>query len=263
MSFLGRPWTRKPPSGPIRIDPNNPLTTGIVSCCPFVDGRGLAIDIANSSHFDDFLPGTWSSGPSGICASTWEFTNASTPDLAFSTVGNGFTVATVVKINTLGSNTQIIGRNTYASETVNTGWEVALSTANQYLFAVFNNNGFAIYDIISNKLATVGDHTIVMQSDQVTQRSMYIDGVFEIGGTVGLLPLASTGPLCDSATTRTQLYLYVIWARSLSAFEVAAFSANPWQIFAASNIGMAGAALQTAGVLPYNPWRQLAPILAQ
>jgi hypothetical protein len=261
MPFLTRPWTRKPPGGPIGLDSNNPLTTGIVSCIPLIDGYGPPIDIvANPIHINSGVA-TWSSGLLGPSANAWSFTNASTADLGVS-VSGVFSVAALFNIITLpGSGASIFGRTAYTSETVNSGWDLQITSTPVYSFIISNNNGFASYGLAGVTAPTLGNHMLVGTNNGTNLRCLYVDGKLDATINANPIPLTTTG-LLRSNGTETSVYLSVIWNRVLSVLEVQQLYVNPWQMFRKSNIMLTFPSVQPAW-LPYKPWAQLAPILAQ
>lgn len=265
MAFLRVPLVRKPP-GPVNLDPSNPITYGIVSCVPMLNGYGSPIDIlANPPRVATGLA-TWSVGQSGITGAATGFTNATTTDIAFSTAATAaFSAAIVVNITdaTGAGNVNIFGRTAYSSETVNSGWAFNVDTTPAYHFRVFNNNGAANYELATTTLLTAGDHVLVGTNNGTNLRSLYLDGRLEATTTLNPIPLATANPsnLCNP---NNQLYLGVVWNRVLSDAEAVSFMLSPWQIFLGASLSSSFIGLALASIRrPYNLWSQIGPILAQ
>jgi hypothetical protein len=261
-------WTTKPPAG-TPIDWGHPLTQGLVVCVPFNEGRGSrAMDLASGRLLTLTTGAVWEARAAGAgvrCNATGANASLAAPD----TLTAAMTAVTHLWHSTPVSTTASASKQMVAGVgTATAGWRHGLLSDGVLVQAILKvNPGYESVGIPDTTPAA-GRARVFVASMTATRIALYADGVLASAG-------ASTPPdgvydappyFCYaggeaytgySGHGNSVTHLVASWARELSAVEVAAVSANPWQMFRRRSVAYPLAAASPAAVGPTRPRRLL------
>lgn len=212
------------------LNGGNSLTKGLICCV--VANEGNIVDlIKNRTPNTNPNMGT---RKSGRVINSGGFSNSAAADCNFT--AGPFSIATFQYTDVLNASyNSIMGMSLYTNETTNTGWNLLVTAStdgspNHYNYQSFNNNGGALYSLVSNNVAIVGDSCIVCTNDATTRR-MFVNGAAD-ATTTNSLTMASTSAALNFGTSGAQnIYWAAIWKRALSIGEATFLSGNPWAMF--------------------------------
>src|ERR1700677_2293953 len=235
-------WKQKPPLG-YQLDPDWVAANNLISFWAFNENNGAAHDLINRPTYTNTTNPTWVIEQQGICVYGESTSGATSTYLNFT---SNFTV--LAGLYTSGQPAtaflDIIGRYTYSSETVNTGWLLQMRPATPlttagWSFLLFNNNAVATYGTgIYNNSLGAGNYIIGGSTDGTTKK-LYLNG--------NLVGSSTTGPTCSSSignlgpqsgpsgSNVLYLYWYLVANKALTAAQMRNLSSNPWQGFLPPN----------------------------
>jgi len=200
------------------------------------NGAGTMLNVVNNRR--DASTFTWPTTPIGYGLRT-TLAGSHCEEVNFTT--GAWSVAYYGYITTvdLASNISLFGQSSYSSESNNKGWSLGVdSSSGKWRFGVFNNNGFANYNLLSPSVHTVGAHMLVGTTDGTT-RTLYVDG--RSVASTGVNPsaaatVAGTGALflgrVSSGSGAVSLQSGYGWQRCLSAADVWRLWQQPFGVFA-------------------------------
>jgi hypothetical protein len=228
-------WAQKPPVGPV-IDPGHSLARGLVLSLPLREGTGpTAYDASGwSNHGVLGSLASWSSdtyGPTIALPGTNSANNAVNcgdgPPLQFGTGPfSAFARFTITN--------PAAGPYVFAYGSTGALWYARINSSTQIQVAAV---GSALLATVPT-FASGTRHTIGLTRDAVGNFTAYWDGK-AVGSTTGI-----TGSVTSATGLSLGADIYggsrffggnldcaFAWGRALSAVEVAAMTANPWQVF--------------------------------
>jgi hypothetical protein len=252
--MLGGRWQQKPPQG-TPLDPAHPLAQGLVAAWAFNEGTGTPIELVGRSYPAASAGFAWSSGQYGPAGAF----NGSTTNLVYAmppTTGVISLAGSCSMANTGNAGTAVTRGINSIWAVYNAGgsgfeWRGASATVRNTI----PQSSLAAGVRFSWGVADTGVGT-----NATNGSTMYLNGAaVPAGGSSGNAPPAPSSGAAILGSYGgggyfggTQEYIY-IWNYALSAAQMAAVAANPWQIFAPRPFGWLAkaAAAAAAGALAF------------
>jgi hypothetical protein len=222
------------PTGPLELDTKNSLAEGLRFL--IVSSRDAGGNLTDMVRPRPASGSRWLGGPAGLSAYGGFWLNSATTDLAF-TSGNFCVFAYFFQSAALASGEYFspLGRSSYTSESVNSGWELDLMPPNdaspdRFSFTVYNNNGGGNYRCFGNTNVGVGLWTLGGRSVSGGSiiRHIFVNGRNENGSTLNEWPATTTGNLFINGSPKVQTVMACAWARALSDPEFLEMHQRPF-----------------------------------
>ena len=231
------------PGGVPIVDWTHPITAKMTSCL-YPIAPGVLVDVSRQRPFG--TGGTPAFGPKGTAATGTITIGDATNSTDLDWTGGPFTVMVWGNV----------------SESVNTGWELNVNTT--FRFHIFRNNGSANYAPPAIKITySAGEHLFGGASDGSTTRYTYLDTTIASTATGNITPVSSANALISAHAAGSRIYVGWTWSRLLSSEERFSLYKDPWQFLIFPGDFVRSYYSGAAAPVPYNPWPQAAPILAQ
>jgi len=238
--MIGSVWQTKPPPG-TPINWQHPLAQGISACWVFSEGCGPPAERVCGA-LPTVTNYAWASSPYGWSGN---FGGSSTDAYLAYNAGQvlGVNFAGPITVASLGnpppaaSYQFILWNYNSTSPYQGFGWGINTSGQTTGNLSLWTSQGSWAY---SNNGVVDGNWHLYAASASGTGAGSvqwYRDGVSQGTAATGQVGTAWSGPTkigqqSAGVCLQNQMSLLILWQRALSAHEHAAFSANPWQIFA-------------------------------
>jgi hypothetical protein len=224
------PRLRKPPIG-TQLELGSDLLNGLVAYWTFNEGNGVPTERISGNQATAFT-GSWAPTPTGLgikCGSGWVNLGSSTPWL---NVTSAFSIAVLTNVQSTGSPVIYSGWN-QSSPYGGAGFRVNAGALNYW-------SGAKGSWVASNASVVDGNwHVYACSVTGAGGVTFYRDGA-AAGTASSNVPNSYTGARAIGAQSGGSNYVsgsisvLAIWNRALSQAEHAAFTLNPWQVFAGS-----------------------------
>jgi hypothetical protein len=216
------------PGPDARIDRSHALARGLVGL--LVPNRaGSLVNLVTSQPIGGSP--TFGRHARGVTAENYTGNTAATTEWNFSS--GPWSVAAYGHVTDVTGSEQptLIGRNAYVSESDNQGWELGGVSTGAYRFLVFNNNGFANYNLNGSSSRVNGPVALAGTTDGTTRR-LWVNGAEEANTALNANAASATAGLSNAsaATEHQHCYIAYAWNRELSARDVAELARDPFAL---------------------------------
>ncbi len=238
-----KPWNQRKPSPASKINWNNPTAKGLVWYAPLLEGAGQPRDYVKGSRAA--AGGVWGHVNAGTGYGLYADRAligyrdvANWPDDSTLNLTSQVSVAALCVRGTAtnGVNPVAISKFTYVSESSNAGYALYINAPNSapnnnLTFAVFNNNGNAVYALQGSTAAS--NQALFMIGTWGSGTSSLYQGMTSFGTKAVVAMAAPTGSGVRLGHNVSDLLMVIwagIWNRVLTAREISQMSLRPYDL---------------------------------